>query len=294
MLVVLVLIFASCGGKKDTKTTTVEQQKVQETETVIIQEPEEPIIETPTIHHFTGKVAGSNVHVSMLIDGSNVVGRYYYDSQRKNGSKASMMFFGEKDDDKLKLTEFFTDHPTGQFDGEWIDRVYQGTFTRAKDGKTFDFELTETEGGEAFFAEEELVFDIPDFETDLELDFDELDIGFSDSGSADWDKVLDEYEKFVNSYISWVNKANKGSVSALAESAEMMEKAEKFSSKLESAKGDMSTAQMNRLLKLENKMAGVAIKAAGNMENMMDNIEDLDVEDLMNNATNGLFGDDDW
>ncbi len=237
-----------------------------------------------TVHHFVGKVAGSNVHLSMNIDGSSVLGRYYYDSQRKKGNKSSMKFFGEKDDDSLELTEFFTDHPTGQFEGDWREGVYKGTFTRAKDGKTFDFELVETDGGEEFFTEEELAFEIPDFEVDINLDF-----GFSDSGSTDWDEVLDEYEKFVNSYVSFVNKASNGNVTALAEYAEMLEKAEEFSSKLDSAKGDMSTAQMNRLLKLENKMASVATKAAG----LMNKMDDLDLDDLLNDATNGLFGDDD-
>lgn len=289
MLAVVALVLASCSGKKETKTTTVEPQQVQET--VIVQEPEEPVIETPTVHHFIGKVAGSNVHASLLLNGSDVVGRYYYDSQRKKGSKASMMFFGEKDDDDLELTEFFTDHPTGQFDGEWIDGVYKGTFTRAKDGKTFDFELTETEGGEEFFTEEDLDFEIPDFE--VEMDLDDFDINFSDSGSADWDKVLDEYENFVNKYVSTIEKASKGNPSALAEYAEMLEQAQRFSSKLDSAKGDMSTAQMNRLLKLENKMASVATKAAGLMNTMMDDIDDLDIDDLINDATNSLFDDDD-
>lgn len=290
ILAVMALVLASCGGKRETKTTTVEPQKVQETQ--IVQELEEPVIETRSVHHFIGKVAGSDVHVSWLLDGSVVVGKYYYDSQRKKGSKASMMFFGEKYDEDLELTEFFTDHPTGQFDGEWIDGVYKGTFTRAKDGKTFDFELTETEGGEEYFTEEELDFEIPDFEE--ELDFDDFDLDFSDSGSTDWDKVLDEYEKFVNSYVSFVNKASNGNATALAEYAEMLEKAEEFSSKLDSAKGDMSTAQMNRLLKLENKMASVAVKAAGlmnNMENMMEDIDDLDIDDLFDDDWDD---DDDW
>ena len=173
MLAVVALAMASCGGKKETKTTATEPQKVQEAETVILQEPE---------------------------------------------------------------------------------------------------------SGEEFFTEEGLDSEIPDFEE--ELDLDDFDIDLSDSGSANWDKVLDEYEKFVNSYISWANKANKGDASALAESVEMMEKAEKFSLQKESAEGDMSTAQMNRLLKLENKMADAALKAADNMENMMDDLEDLDDEDF--------------
>lgn len=280
MAVVSIALVSCGGGKKDKQEAP---KTVVTTETPAV----EPVVEEPSVHHFMGKVAGSDVHMSMYVDGSSVLGRYYYDSQRKKGNKSSMMFFGEKDDDSLELTEFYTDHPTGQFEGDWMEGVYKGTFTRAKDGKTFDFELVETDGGEEFFKEEDLAFEIPDFEVDIDLDF-----GFSDSGSTDWDKALDEYEIFVNSYVSFVNKASNGNVTALAEYAEMLEKAEKFSSKLDSAKGDMSTAQMNRLLKLENKMASAAAKAAGlmnNMEDMMDDFDNLDIDDLFNDDD-----DDDW
>ena len=287
MLAVVSMALVSCGGGEKDKQEAPKTVVNTETPAVEPVEEEAPIVEGPSVHHFIGKVAGSDVHMSMLyVDGSSVMGRYYYDSQRKKGNKDSMMFFGEKGDDNLELTEFFTDHPTGQFEGEWIDGVYKGTFTRAKDGKTFDFELTEVESGEAFFAEDELVFEIPDFEMNVDLDFGDLDIDSSDSGSADWDKILDEYEQYVNKYYSFAEKVSKGNASAMTDALSMAEKAQSLADKLERADDNLSTAQANRLLKIQNKMIQAASKMAGaasKVEDMMDDLQNMDVEELLNN-----------
>ena len=286
MLAVVSMALVSCGGGKKDKQETPQTAEAIETPVAEPAVEEAPVIDEPSVHHFVGKVAGADVHMSMLVDGSTVIGRYYYDSQRKKGNKDSMMFFGEKGDDNLELTEFFTDHPTGQFEGEWIDGVYKGTFTRAKDGKTFDFELTEVESGEAFFAEDELVFEIPDFEMNVDLDFGDLDIDSSDSGSADWDKILDEYEQYVNKYYSFAEKVSKGNASAMTDALSMAEKAQSLADKLERADDNLSTAQANRLLKIQNKMAEAAMKMAGaasNVEDMMNDLQNMDVEDLLNN-----------
>ena len=286
MLAVVLMALVSCGGGKIDKQEAPKTVVTTDTPAVEPVVEEAPIVEEPSVHHFIGKVAGSDVHMSMYVDGSSVLGRYYYDSQRKKGNKSSMMFFGEKDDDSLELTEFYTDHPTGQFEGDWIEGVFSGTFTRAKDGKTFDFELTEAEGGEAFFADDELAFEIPDFEVDMDVDLDDLDIDFSDAGSADWDKILNEYEQYVNKYYSFAEKVSKGNASAMADASSMAEKAESLAEKLERAGDNLSMSQANRLLKLQNKMIQAASKMAGaasKVEDMMDDLEDMDVEDLINN-----------
>jgi hypothetical protein len=174
--------------------------------------------------------------------------------------------------------------------GVYLDKESNGWW-HIRDSKVYDTQTDkykDLNGNDCWIHKSIVQFTdlLSDDEFDLEFDF-------SDSGSADWDKVLDEYEKFVNKYVSTIEKASKGNPSALAEYAEMLEQAQRFSSKLDSAKGDMSTAQMNRLLKLENKMASVATKAAGLMNTMMDDIDDLDIDDLFNDATNSLFDDDD-
>lgn len=285
MLAVVSMALVSCGGDKKDKQET---PKTAETVETPVAEPvvkEVPVVEEPSIHHFMGKVAGKDVHMTMLVNGSEITGKYYYDSYKAANSKAVLTFVGERNGSRVELVEFYK-KKTGQFDGSWVNGVYRGSFTRTKDGKTFDFELTETEGGEGFFAKEELTFEVPDFEMDMDLDIGNLDIDFSDPGSADWDKILDEYEQYVNKYYSFAEKVSKGNASAMADALSMSEKAASLAEKLERAGDNLSMAQANRLLKIQNKMAQAAAKMAGaasKMENMMDDLEDMDVEDLLNN-----------
>ena len=70
----------------------------------------------------------------------------------------------------------------------------------------------------------------------------------------DWDKVLDEYEKYVNQYIKTYKKAMNGDMSAMADYAKLLEKAQKLSAKLEKAKGQMTDAQLKRYMKITQKM----------------------------------------
>lgn len=293
MFAVVSMALISCGGGNKNKQETPKTVETVEAPVAEPIEEEAPVVEEPSVHHFVGKVAGADVHMSMLVDGSTVLGRYYYDSQRKKGNKASMMFFGEKDDENLELTEFINDKLTGNFDGEWSDGVYEGTFTRSKDGKEFDFSLTEAEEGEPFFTMDELSFEIPDFEEDFassDFSFDDDD----DLGSADWDKILDEYEQYVNKYYSFAEKVSKGNASAMTDALSMAEKAQSLADKLDRADDNLSTAQMNRLLKIQNKMAEAAMKMAGaasNVEDMMNNLENMDLDDAINGLMN--FGDDD-
>ena len=125
-------------------------------------------VEKPSeFSNLVGKVAGSDVHMSMIVDWSRVWGRYYYDSQRKKCSTAYMRFYGEVDGSHMRLTEYYSDKnkPTGTFDGTWKDGAYQGTFTRAKDGKKFDFALSVIYGNNSdFFNENDLYDDDPFFE----------------------------------------------------------------------------------------------------------------------------------
>lgn len=80
----------------------------------------------------------------------------------------------------------------------------------------------------------------------------------SSSGSQDWDALLNSYEQYVDKYISYMKKAAKGDMSALAEYPALMEKAQEFSDKMSDAKGDMSTSQWARYMKITNKMVTAA------------------------------------
>ena len=74
------------------------------------------------------------------------------------------------------------------------------------------------------------------------------------AASSDWDKVLDEYEKYVDQLIETLKKAKSGDMAAMTEYAKLGAKAQKLCSQLEKAKGDMNTAQMQRYIKILKKM----------------------------------------
>ena len=74
------------------------------------------------------------------------------------------------------------------------------------------------------------------------------------AASTDWDKTLDEYEQYVNQYVKTYKKAMDGDMSAMTEYAKLMKKAQSLSDKLSKAKGEMSNAQLQRYLKITQKM----------------------------------------
>ena len=92
-------------------------------------------------------------------------------------------------------------------------------------------------------------------------DDDNESISSSSKGSADWDSLLDSYEQYVDKYIALTKKAAKGDMSAMAEYAEFMEKAQELSNKMDGAKSNMSASQWARYTKITTKMA----KAAHNL-----------------------------
>lgn len=79
------------------------------------------------------------------------------------------------------------------------------------------------------------------------------------SGSEDWDKALDDYEAYIDSYIKLLKKAQAGDMSAMTEYPTCLEKAEAFGKKFDNAKGSMSTKQMKRYMEITTKMT-TAIK----------------------------------
>lgn len=84
---------------------------------------------------------------------------------------------------------------------------------------------------------------------------DDDDSGDDDSGD-DWDKVLDDYEEYVDAYISFYKKAMDGDdLAALAEYPKMLAEAQTYYNKLQKAKGSMTSAQIDRLLAIAKKQA---------------------------------------
>jgi hypothetical protein len=99
-----------------------------------------------------------------------------------------------------------------------------------------------------------------DLVEEIEEQIEEQIDSFLNSGSRDWDKVLDDYESYVDQYLSLIKKANKGDLSAMTEYMKCMEKAEKLEKELDEAQGDLSVAQLNRLNKINQKMINGALE----------------------------------
>lgn len=68
-----------------------------------------------------------------------------------------------------------------------------------------------------------------------------------------YDEMLDNYEKFVDSYIVVMKKMKNNDMSVMDEYTDLMEKAENLGSELDKDQGDMSKEQLKRYLDLQNK-----------------------------------------
>lgn len=77
----------------------------------------------------------------------------------------------------------------------------------------------------------------------------------SSTSSEDWDKILDEYEKYCDKTVALAKKAKAGDISAMTEYASLLESAESLQKKLENAGSDLTAAQAARLNKIAAKMA---------------------------------------
>lgn len=75
------------------------------------------------------------------------------------------------------------------------------------------------------------------------------------AGSEDFDKLLDQYEDYVDQYIVIAKKMKQGDAGAMEEYAGLLETTQEMSETVEDAKGEMSLEQSTRLLNIHTKMA---------------------------------------
>ena len=194
-----------------------------------------------------GKVDKYPISMNISIEGTTVKGTYYYDKQ---GANNKLTLSGTNNDGELDINETDADGtPTGHFKGEFSDGIYKGLFITNK-GKKMPFVVAEN-------GVDISNIDYGSIEID---DSDDSDYSTSSSGSEDWDALLNAYENYVDKYISYMNKAAKGDMTALAEYPSLMEKAQEFSEKLQNAQGEMSSSQWARYSKITMKMANAANK----------------------------------
>ncbi len=81
------------------------------------------------------------------------------------------------------------------------------------------------------------------------------------SSDSDIDKMLDDYENYVDQYIVYVKKASEGDMTALSEYPSLMEKANQLQSSLQEAQNNnnFSADQMKRMVSIQQKMTNAAI-----------------------------------
>ena len=81
------------------------------------------------------------------------------------------------------------------------------------------------------------------------------------STNSDVDKMLDDYENYVDQYIVYLKKASKGDMTALSEYPSLMEKANQLQSSLQEAQNNnnFSADQMKRMVSIQQKMTNAAI-----------------------------------
>lgn len=74
--------------------------------------------------------------------------------------------------------------------------------------------------------------------------------------TKDWDKILDDYEDYVNEYIKFYKKAMSGDMSALEKYPELLEKAEELEKSLQKAQdnNNLSSSQIKRISNIQNKI----------------------------------------
>lgn len=78
----------------------------------------------------------------------------------------------------------------------------------------------------------------------------------TNSGSGNYDKMLDDYEQYVDQYVKFYQKAKGGDNSAMTEYPAMMEKAMNLQKSMERAQNDndLSSTQVARMMRIQAKM----------------------------------------
>ncbi|MBR6125581.1 hypothetical protein IKQ19_18650 [Candidatus Saccharibacteria bacterium] len=166
--------------------------------------------------------------------------------QAENRTSAAQDLLKAKVGDKVKVT--FSYLPVDkQSKQELVGKIYSCDFDLSLEEEEENIENTSSLSS---FSNDDDSEDDGDDEDDEEI--------ASSKNSTNWDKVLDEYESYVNQYIVLMKKAKNGDMSAMNEYAKMLEKAQNFADKLEDADDAMTTAQMARYTKITAKMTQAA------------------------------------
>lgn len=134
-------------------------------------------------------------------------------------------------------------------------------FLKSRNGKdSSEADEDEEEISKALSEREELYDDSKVVDADM-VGEDDTDYSSSsyvgnsseDRGDSSYDELLDSYEKYIDRYISFMKKAQNGDMDALSEYPKLLNEANNYYNKLERAKGNLSTSQMQRLNRIHSK-----------------------------------------
>ena len=79
-----------------------------------------------------------------------------------------------------------------------------------------------------------------------------------DDSSAEWNALLNDYERYIDSYVSCLKKASNGDMTAMTEYMTLLEKAQSMTEKIEKISNNLTPAQSQRYLKLNQKLLNAA------------------------------------
>ena len=257
MSLAMIVAFSSCSNK---------EKEVSESSAPVEEEVVElkPVDQTAEL---SGHVGPGNVSMTLNVKGDLVEGEYSYNKYGKPLKLQGKL----EEDGHLELHEVNKDgKPTGHFDGYFDkDSGYSGEFVNFK-GSHYSFDLTidnitDNAGdgdGRGFLAT--LPADSParnsvntSTSENYSDDYDNSDFS-ENTGDSSIDDLLDTYEKYVDDYIKFIKKAANGDMTAIAEYTRLYKDANEYAQKLEDVKGEMSTAQINRMNRINNKMLEAA------------------------------------
>ena len=82
----------------------------------------------------------------------------------------------------------------------------------------------------------------------------------AEDGGGDCPAAMDEYDKFVDKYVSYIKKAADGDVTALAEVPALMEQADKVGKELAEAQNDLNVDCLKKYNEINKKMTDAAME----------------------------------
>lgn len=231
----------------ETATITFEIDKDAKPVSFLLSSEYTAIPKTLTDFNGEGTISSYPVHMTIHIDDSgNITGAYYY---KRKGRTALLYLKGKKDGDKFSMREYNRHgENTGNFEGTITESDLYANFV-CRNGK-MKTHLQPTKLTPIDFSTVDFNQFFEDFYSVGDTYSD-----YSDTGSSSWDDLLDEYEAYVNQYIKYYKKSQQGDMAALEEAMSLLEEARDLAERIEAASGELSTAQAQRLVRIQQKMA---------------------------------------